>query len=237
MKPEEFYDKRNAVENKKEKIGLSDSRGKVLKILIKHNIKRFLDTGCGDIFLSKNILENCDIEEYHGIDISDSGVLEAQQMRIKAIKLNVDQEYLPYKDNYFDFIFAGELIEHLFDPDHLLLEVYRVLKEEGYFMLTTPNLASWHNRIALLLGYQPHYSEVSTKYSVGKLMTTDKYDVSGHLRLFTLRALKELLYLYNFKIIKIIGHGTEMFIDKYISNHFPAFATGLIVLCQKKIPK
>jgi len=183
--------------------------------------------------LSENILRECKIEEYHGIDISNSGVLAVQKLGIKAIKLNIDEESLPYEDNYFDVVLAGELIEHLFNPDQLLTEIYRVLRKDGYFILTTPNLASWHNRIALLLGYQPHYSEVSTKYNIGKLMATNKNDVSGHLRLFTLRALKQLFKLYNYKIIKILGYGTDMFIDKYIFNHLPGLQTGLIVVCQK----
>lgn len=232
MEPVEFYNKRNARENKKEKV-LPDGAKKVLSLLSKYNTDKFLDIGCGDIWLSKNILDKTRIEEYHGIEISDLGVLEAQKLGIRAIKLDINNELLPYKDKYFDFVFAGELIEHLFDPDHLFSEVYRVLKEGGFFLITTPNLASWHNRVALLFGYQPHYSEVSTKYSVGKLFTSDKNDVSGHLRLFTLRAAKELLTLYNFKIIKSFGRGTDMFVDKYIFNHLPSLSTNLIVLCKK----
>lgn len=232
MESAEFYDRRNAKENKKIK-GLPDGAKKVIGILSRHNTARFLDIGCGDVCLSKNIIDKIDIKEYHGIEISESGVLGVQELGIKAIKLDVNKERLPYADNYFDFVLAGELIEHLFDPDHLFLEVRRVLKEGAFFLITTPNLASWHNRIALLLGFQPHYSEVSTKYSVGKFATTDKEDVSGHLRLFTLRAAKELLGLYDFKIIKSYGHGSAMLIDKYFFNYLPGLSTGLIILCKK----
>jgi len=232
LEPEEFYNKRNAKENKKKK-ELPESAKKVINILSRYNTEKFLDIGCGDVFLSKNIINKVNIKEYHGVEISEAGALEAQKLGIKAVKLDISKESLPFKDKYFDFVFAGELIEHLFDPDHLLLEVYRVLKDGGFFLLTTPNLASWHNRIALLLGFQPHYSEVSTKYSVGKLLTSDRFDVSGHIRLFTLRALKELLKLYNFRIIKSFGNGTDMFADKYLFNYFPDFSTNLIVLNRK----
>jgi len=233
METEEFYNKRNIVENKKEKANLSDGGRKILKILSNYKIKRFLDIGCGDIFLSKNIITTCNIETYYGVDISENGVSEANLLGIKAKKLDINVEKLPYQDNYFDFILAGEIIEHLFDPDIFLSEVYRVLQKDGYFILTTPNLASWHNRIALMLGYQPHYSEVSIKYNIGKLFPTNKTDVSGHLRVFTLRALKGLLKLYQFQIVKVIGHGTGISIDKIISNYMPNLSTGLIVLCKK----
>ena len=36
-----------------------------------------------------------------------------------------------------------------------LAEMYRVLRPGGYAMLATPNLASWHNIFALLIGLQP----------------------------------------------------------------------------------
>ena len=235
MNTEEFYNKRDLNKNKEENKSLPDGAKKVLAAITKLFPKKFLDIGCGDIFLSKNILKECKIEEYHGIDISGAGVLAAKELGIKAIKLNIDEESLLYEDSYFDMVLAGELIEHLFNPDHLLSQVYRVLKKGGYFILTTPNLASWHNRIALLLGYQPHYSEVSTKYNIGKLMATNKNDVSGHLRLFTLRALRQLLELYNYKIIKILGYATDMFIDKHIFSHMSSLATGLIIISQKNV--
>jgi hypothetical protein len=55
MKPVEFYNKRNTCENKKSK-ELTIGGKKILKILSVNKIGKFLDIGCGDIFLSKNIV-------------------------------------------------------------------------------------------------------------------------------------------------------------------------------------
>lgn len=44
----------------------------------------------------------------------------------------------PFRDGYFDYIVAGELIEHLEKPQKLLDEVFRILKKGGVFALTTP---------------------------------------------------------------------------------------------------
>jgi SAM-dependent methyltransferase len=50
---------------------------------------------------------------------------------------------------------ATDVIEHLINPSVFVKEMYRVLKPGGYMILDTPNLASWHNIFALLIGIQP----------------------------------------------------------------------------------
>jgi SAM-dependent methyltransferase len=70
---------------------------------------------------------------------------------------------LPFRDEAFDAVFAGELIEHLVDPRHGLAEFNRVLHGGGVLILTTPNRL----RLANLVDrserpYSPdHLSEVS----------------------------------------------------------------------------
>ena len=70
---------------------------------------------------------------------------------------------LPFRDEAFDAVFAGELIEHLVDPRQGLAEFNRVLQGGGVLILTTPNRL----RLANLVDrserpYSPdHLSEVS----------------------------------------------------------------------------
>jgi len=113
--------------------------------------------------------------------------------------LDVDVEEFPFSDNYFDTVFAGEIIEQ-YNPDHFLAETYQVLKPKGIFVLTTLNLASIHNRIALLLGFQPFNVMVSLRNSVGHL----GFSAGGAaIRFFTLRSLKELLMIHKFEVLEV----------------------------------
>lgn len=50
-----------------------------------------------------------------------------------------DVSHLPFRDEGFDGLFAGEIIEHVSDPDPVLREWKRVLKPGGVIVLTTPN--------------------------------------------------------------------------------------------------
>jgi SAM-dependent methyltransferase len=70
---------------------------------------------------------------------------------------------LPFRDEAFDAVFAGELIEHLVDPRHGLAEFNRVLHGGGVLILTTPNRLRLANVVDRSeRPYSPdHLSEVS----------------------------------------------------------------------------
>jgi 2-polyprenyl-3-methyl-5-hydroxy-6-metoxy-1,4-benzoquinol methylase len=103
-------------------------------------------------------------------------------------------------------VLALEVIEHLLNPDHMLREARSVLRSGGSLVISTPNLASWVNRLALLLGYQPYNAEISTEIVVGVPWRARTFSKpSGHIRPFTLRALIGLLQYHGFKVAKVKG--------------------------------
>ena len=57
---------------------------------------------------------------------------------------------LPWQNEYFDAIFAGEIIEHIIDTDFFLDEINRVLNDKGQVVLTTPNAASFTPTISIM---------------------------------------------------------------------------------------
>jgi len=175
---------------------------KVISVLKNYHFNRLLDVGCGDGSFS--VLLKSFTNEVYGVDISEKAVESANEKITKACVVTVDEEALPFEDNFFDAVFCGEVIEHLYDPDYLLAEIHRVLKPDGLCIITTPNLASWHNRLILLLGFQPYLTEVSLKYNVGKFKAKLN-DISGHIRPFTYKSLKELLKLHDFDFKKAFG--------------------------------
>ncbi|MDI6654916.1 MAG: class I SAM-dependent methyltransferase [Candidatus Hydrothermarchaeota archaeon] len=175
---------------------------KILKLFEKSENARFLDIGCYDG--SKTVMiRNFTGAEAYGVDFLPDRLALAKErgIKVKTADLNKGQK-IDFIDEFFDFIFCGDVIEHLFSPDFLLEEIYRLLKPGGYAVITTPNLATWKNRVSLLFGWQPVHTEVSTKYRVGN-PRLPKGPPSGHIRLFTPRALKELVEAYGF-VVEII---------------------------------
>jgi len=234
---------------------LEDRQRKVLEIFSSYQFERILDVGCGDGNFTVMIAKACKAREIYGIEISEKGVEIARKNGIKCYQLDVDEEDFPFEDNFFDAVSALELIEHLFDPDHFLDEVYRVLKPEGIFVLSTPNLASIYNRIALLFGYQPFSMNPSSRHRVGHI--TELFGLHAnsvgdgiirefdHVRLFTYRTLKIVLNKHGFNLVKSFGarafekgvlrRGVETFanfIDAIISR-FPSLSQQIIFVCSK----
>ncbi len=93
---------------------------------------------------------------------------------------------MPFPPNYFDVVLFCEILEHLITshpPYSLFKEMNRVLKNTGYLVLSTPNIAELANRVNLLIGKNP----------VSRPQDESEF-YAGHYREYTF---KELLYLLN----------------------------------------
>src|SRR5258708_2632634 len=199
--------------------------------------KKILDVACGVSMLGKTFSN-----DVFGFDVNKEAVKVAQKNGIKAKIGNVERKW-QYPDNFFDIVIASHIIEHVVNPDHLILEAKRVLKKNGLLIIATPNIAAWFNRILILAGIQPFFSEVSTIDKTLGLKFTRRLsslrNPLGHLRLFTLGSLRDILELHGFKVAKMSS--TEFgsfppvlgFIDKIIS-HNASLASGIVIVGKKK---
>lgn len=79
--------------------------------------------------------------------------IDPKQFRLEEMKCgfcDLDQK-LPFKKDSFDICVAIEVIEHLFNPQNLINEAYRILNCNGILFLTTPNVHSITQKIRYLL--------------------------------------------------------------------------------------
>ena len=167
---------------------------KVLSLIKDKHFHRSLDVGCFGGDFAKRLLPYSD--SVYGVDIVRKSVERAKKLKIKAFCVDLEKDSLPFPNNFFDFVHFGETIEHLVNTDHVLEEIYRVLEPKGIVIITTPNLCWWVNRLVMLFGYQPFGTEVSLRYSPGKLYHRWGEQPSSHVRLFSPPALIQLCKKY-----------------------------------------
>lgn len=215
---------------------------------IPSNIK-VVDIGCNDMSLTEVFVEqlkkiqprtNIDIL---GLDISYQNVSQAKNKNYNCqyadITATLDQNLV----NNVDLVLFFDVIEHLAATDKAIKNIHKMLKPNGMMLLTTPNLAAWYNRLLLLLGFQPHCTEVSDisirfgcRFLEKILGETEITNSAGHLRVFTYKALKEFLNYYDFEIIKSIGYSNQSwdFVSKCICSISTELAGSLCLLIRKK---
>lgn len=163
-----------------------DEGRKVFLSMLEYNPEaKLLDLGCSIGDFTREISNRIGTKEIYGVDIKG---YEPLGVTFKVADLN---KRLPFEDEKFDIITASQVVEHLQEPSVLLEEIHRVLKSTGYAIISTPNLASWHNILFLILGLQPPVASLNR----------------DHTRLLTMKGLLEFLKLQSFKIEKVVGVG------------------------------
>lgn len=163
--------------------------------------RKLLDIGCGDGLIAELLAKKIGAKPF-GLEISKSAVKKAKKRGIDANVFDISEKDLPYKDDYFDVIFAGDVIEHIYNTEDILKEIKRILKPEGVFIATVPNIASWYNRGFLLIGWLPTWVESASKVYTGNPFMKEGV---GHIHAYTKKSLRDLLKIMGFKDIEIKG--------------------------------
>src|SRR5262245_6359687 len=113
--------------------------------LVSH--KRVLDLACGEGYGAKMLAATA--TSVVGIDIDETVIRHATE-KYSTANLTFTAGSItdvPLHDNHsFDVIVCFEAIEHIDAHEAMLLEVKRLLKEDGLFILSTPNKAVYRNQ-------------------------------------------------------------------------------------------
>ncbi|NQT46450.1 MAG: class I SAM-dependent methyltransferase [Candidatus Omnitrophica bacterium] len=118
--------------------------------------RKMLDIGCGSGYLGY-LIKRMDMDRdliIKGFDISEYAISQITSYD-KTYLLDIDKKDIPEESDYFDMVVCGEVLEHIYDVDHCLDEIKRVLKPGGKAIITTPNFSYWKYRIVCLFGGIP----------------------------------------------------------------------------------
>lgn len=165
----------------------------------------FLDLGCGDCKFTQRITAAMNPRVTIVADTIKARLWHAEDLGYKIISVDLNKK-IPLESESVDVIHAGDVIEHLNDTDNFIKEIKRILKPDGYALISTPNLASWHNVAALILGKQPQTCMVSDEIlSIG--MNEDDIYMPKHRRILTFEGLKKLIEHHGLSVYESCGCG------------------------------
>jgi 2-polyprenyl-3-methyl-5-hydroxy-6-metoxy-1,4-benzoquinol methylase len=126
-----------------------------------------------------------------GIDTDQEAIRIAEKKNLDLVFTgNVEKDDLPFLENEFDCIIMADILEHLYNPWETLKKITYYLKNDGYMLLSIPNIKHYYILTRLILYDEWSYCEA------GILDNT-------HIRFFTLKETKRMLDDAGLKIVAI----------------------------------
>jgi SAM-dependent methyltransferase len=181
----------------------ADERAGLIAELVGGPGMRVLDLGCRTGALTEHYAQG---NELTGVDVDRDALARARErLDIETVWADVE-DGLPFADETFDVVVAGELLEHLADPAAAVTHVRRVLRPGGRFVGSVPNAYRLKARLAFVAGRDPDPDPT-------------------HLQMFSERSLAALLS--GFEDVRI-----RFAVGRYVRYHPRLMARVMVFSCR-----
>jgi ubiquinone/menaquinone biosynthesis C-methylase UbiE len=230
-------------------------RRAVQENLMEHNPRAVvLDCGCREGDYTIRMTRGVGSPHLIGLDYTASVLKLAAQKGITPLRADLNKN-IPLTCGSVDVILASDVLEHLVNPALFVSEMFRVLRPGGYLILDTPNLASWHNIFALLVGVQPFSGPNITNMEdaeiglvremhrsdhglpeQGENIEQPEQELTRHIVVVAYRSLVNLVKRTGFKITLVRGFGYypfPPFIARWMQRLDPAHSHHVLVKAVK----
>ena len=146
---------------------------------------RVLDVGCGPGHIGKLIKARGNYVA--GVELSPDAAQAAREVLDTVHGFDIEGAWpASLRENPFDVVVLGEVLEHVFEPVEVLAEARKVLRPGGRVVITTPNFMVWIARLQMLFGRFRYQS-----YGLWDF---------GHIRWFTYKYFAEVVEKAGFEL-------------------------------------
>ena len=154
--------------------------------------KRILDVAAGVGAAALRIQENYPTELLCN-DITPKCLDILNQLGLKTVSFDLDNNEQPYPfpNEHFDAIISLATIEHLLHVDNFMKEIRRIMDDDGYLYISTPNYASLNFGPKFLLTGKTFHDPLSKS-------SRTRYEFYAHVRYFTFQTLLEYVSSFGF---------------------------------------
>ncbi len=169
-----------------------------------------LDFGCGDGFFAQVTFGKRKIDI--GLDLEkNQRVNETIKNKVYKKTILYDGKKIPFKNNYFKTIISNCVLEHIPDLEFSLKEIYRVMKQNGFF-ITSVMADNWEK---YLFG----------KKIFGKFYLSFMRKKQEHYHLFSLKKWQKIFEKTGFRVVKVypyLNSKQAIFLDLFHYLSFPS---------------
>jgi len=171
---------------------------------------KILDVGCNN----GKLMDFLKSPIYYGTDIDKAQISELVEKGVKAKSADLNKDELPFKNEKFDFVLLLDVLEHVVNPQKLLLDAKERLNENGKIIVSLPNDYHILNKIRFILN---------------RHLTEDPFAPYGHLHYFPIKSGKKFLKNNGFEVVSAISLTPIKM--KFLTSLFPqAFVRDVLYL-------
>ena len=171
---------------------------------------RTLDLGTGDGLQLNEILSRVSLNNLC-IDISEDVISFLINSGFNAKKMNVIDEIHLLESEKYDAIFMFEFLEHLPNPEELLISSLKIAEKYVFFSVPNSGFLSYRLRLFLL----------------GRFLVQWRNHPAEHLRFWSIIDMKWWLACLNVSNCKVISYGGIPILNRVFPN---LFAAGILVI-------
>lgn len=146
--------------------------------IVPSSAKTILDVGCGKGKLGALLKQEVDGRKVYGIEYVPSVASEAERLLDGVLVGDLHTMAITFPNEYFDCMIFADILEHLVDPEAVLLKLKPHLKNDGVIICSIPNIRHYTAILKIIKGWE--------------------YDDYGlfdrtHLRFFSKQSMRKLL--------------------------------------------
>jgi SAM-dependent methyltransferase len=155
-----------------------------------------------------------------GVDILEEDVQKLQKLGYNIICGDVTTIELPDK---FDFVVAGELIEHVWNPGTFISNMARHLKDDGRLLITTPNCFFFLHYLEFLFTkvdnrWNPEHVAWYDVFTLGNMLRANGYELDEYHYLTRSTKLRRLLRFFRLPVVGFLS-STVLVVARKACDH------------------
>jgi SAM-dependent methyltransferase len=153
-------------------------------------------------------------------DISPTCLKILRKNGLQTLSFDLDNPHsaYPFPEGYFDAVISMVTIEHLYNVDHVIREINRILCPGGYLYISTPNYAAPEYLKRFVLHGETFHDPLAEE---------TRYEFYAHIRYFTYKTLLKFVSSFGFipdTVYCALPSGSSAYKALYASSKVKALA-------------